>query len=44
MSKGIKILIGIVGGLVTLAGLIWAAMEIVAHHGIKHLYDKEVKF
>lgn len=42
MSKGIKILIGIVGGLVTLASLIWAVMEIAANHGINHLYDKEM--
>ena len=41
MSKGIKILIGVVGGLVALIGLVWGAMEIIANHGINHLYDKE---
>lgn len=44
MSNGIKILIGVVGGLVTLAGLFWAVMEIAANHGINHLYDKKVEF
>lgn len=42
MSKGIKILIGVVGGLVALIGLVWGAMEIIANHGINHLYDKEM--
>lgn len=44
MSKGIKIFLGVVGGIVVLAGAFWAAMEIIANHGIKHLYDKEVEF
>ncbi len=43
MNKVIKILSGIVGGVVVLFGLAWSVLEIMTNHGINHLYDKEVK-
>lgn len=41
MSKCIKIIIGVIGGLVALSGLFWATMAICAHYGIDHLYDEK---
>lgn len=43
MKKAIKILSGIVGGIVVLIGLAWSVLEITTNHGINHLFDKEVK-
>ena len=37
MSKGIRILIGVVGGFVALICLVWVPMEFIANHGINHL-------
>lgn len=39
MKKGVKIALGIVGSIVTLAGLFWSVMAICAHYGLDHLYD-----
>lgn len=37
-----SIVIGVIGGFVTLIGLVWGTMEIIANHGINYLYDKEM--
>ena len=44
MNKTVKILSGIIGGIVALVGVLWAVMEITANHGINHLFDREAKF
>ena len=43
MKKTLKILSGIIGGIVVLFGLAWSVLEITTNRGINHLFDKEVK-
>lgn len=41
MKKGMKILLGVLGGVTVLAGIFWSIMAICAHYGLDHIFDEE---